>query len=96
MDRIAAAQEQYESFFPHERVANIERQQFIKDRTLYHLVKPDVKDLDVLVGEEGHLLEFIEGYWKAPTAGSQKAVINTLIAAIEKIALRIAKDEADD
>ncbi len=96
MDRIAAAQEQYEDFFPHDRVANIERQQFIKDRTLYHLLNHEVKDLDISVGEDGHWGDFIKGYWRAPTADSQKAVINTLIAAIEKIALRIAVDEADD
>ena len=99
MERIEEAQEVYQAqFVPFTRTDQIERQEYIVERTLYHLKNPRVKEVGILVSEEWHLETFIASYYgeKGNTPEGQKQAINIFLAAIEKTALQVATDEADE
>lgn len=96
MDRVKAAQNQYETEqgFPspeYESLYEEGRARYIARRQAFHLSDPEDCDLDILAYEDGHLSHFIQ---RAP--GNLLEAATSLLTAIEKLATELAEEDADD
>ncbi len=96
MDRVKAAQTQYENEqgFPspqYESLYEEGRARYILQRKAFHLSDPEEGDLDILTYEDRHLCHFIQ---RAPDNLLEAAT--TLLRAIEKLATELAEEDADN